>query len=68
MRLKLDNCTHNFIESEVTKLLTTSSIYWPECGNEMLQKSNNKTKKFLGCSSFHSLVYKDSKSIHYKII
>ena len=27
----------DFIESELIKLLTTSSIYCPECGNEMIE-------------------------------
>ena len=56
MRLKPNNCNRNFIESELTKLLTTAPIYCPECGNEMLEKSNSKTgKKFFGCSGFLSL-------------
>lgn len=69
LRLKPDNCNYDFIESELTKLLTISSIYCPECGNEMIQKTNNKTgEKFLGCSGFHSLGCMHSKSINYKII
>lgn len=69
LRLKPDNCNYDFIESELIKLLTTSSIYCPECGNEMIKKSNKKTgEKFLGCSGFHSLGCRCSKSIDYKVI
>ena len=69
LRLKPNNCNRNFIESELTKLLTTAPIYCPECGNEMLEKSNSKTgKKFLGCSGFLSLDCKHSKSIDFTII
>ena len=53
LRLKPDNCNYDFIESELINLLTTSSIYCPECGSEMIKKSNKKTgEKFLGCSGF----------------
>lgn len=69
LRLKPDNCNYDFIESELIKLLTTSSIYCPECGNEMIKKSNKKTgENFLGCSGFHSLGCRCSKSIDYKVI
>ena len=69
LRLKPDNCNYDFIESELIKLLTTSSIYCPECGNEMIEKSNNKTgERFLGCSGFYSLGCRHSKSIDYTII
>ena len=69
LRLKPDNCNYDFIESELINLLTTSSIYCPECGNEMLEKSNSKTgKKFFGCSGFLSLDCKHSKSIDFTII
>ena len=69
LRLKPDNCNYDFIESELIKLLTTSSIYCPECGSEMIKKSNKKTgEKFLGCSGFHSLGCRCSKSIDYKVI
>ena len=37
LRLKPDNCNYDFIESELIKLLTTSSIDCPECGNEMIE-------------------------------
>lgn len=69
LRLKPDNCNYDFIESELINLLTTSSIYCPECGSEMIKKSNKKTgEKFLGCSGFHSLGCRCSKSIDYKVI
>lgn len=69
LRLKPANCNYAFIESELTKLLTTTPIYCPECGGKMIEKPNNKTgEKFLGCSNFHSLNCKHSKSINYKII
>lgn len=69
LRLKPDNCNYDFIESELINLLTTSSIYCPECGIEMIKKSNKKTgEKFLGCSGFHSLGCRCSKSIDYKVI
>ena len=69
LRLKPDNCNYDFIESELINLLTTSSIYCPECGSEMIKKSNKKTgEKFLGCSEFLSLDCRHSKSINYTII
>ncbi|MDU6333777.1 MAG: DUF2726 domain-containing protein [Enterobacter hormaechei] len=69
LRLKPDNCNYAFIESELTKLLSTAPIYCPECGSEMIEKSNNKTgEKFLGCSGFLSLDCRHSKSINYTLI
>lgn len=69
LRLKPDNCNYAFIESELTKLLSTAPIYCPECGSKMIEKSNNKTgEKFLGCSGFLSLDCRHSKSINYTII
>lgn len=69
LRLKPNNCNYDFIETELTKLLTNAPIYCPECGNEMIEKSNNKTvEKFLGCSGFLSLDCRHSKSIDYTII
>lgn len=69
LRLKPDNCNYDFIESELINLLTESSIYCPECGSEMVKKSNKKTgENFLGCSGFHSLGCRCSKSIDYKVI
>lgn len=69
LRLKPNNCNYAFIESELTKLLSTAPIYCPECGSKMIEKPNNKTgEKFLGCSGFISLGCRHSKSIDYKII
>lgn len=69
LRLKPDNCNYAFIETELTKLLANAPIYCPECGSEMIEKSNNKTgEKFLGCSGFLSLDCRHSKSIDYTII
>ncbi len=69
LRLKLNNCNSEFIENELTKLLTAAPIYCPECGGKMIEKSNSKTgEKFLGCSNFSSLYCKHSKLIDYKII
>lgn len=69
LRLKPDNCNYNFIESELTNLLSNAPIYCPECGSKMIEKSNNKTgEKFLGCSGFLLLDCRHSKSINYTII
>ncbi len=69
LRLKLNNCNSEFIENELTKLLTAAPIYCPECGGKMIEKFNSKTgEKFLGCSNFSSLDCKHSKLIDYKII
>ena len=69
LRLKPNNCNYAFIESELTKLLSIAPIYCPECGSEMIEKSNNKTgEKILGCSGFLSLDCRHSKSINYTII
>lgn len=68
LRLKPNNCNCTFIESELTKLLTTVPIYCPICGRKMLEKSNSKNgKKFLGCSGF-SLECDHTESSCYKII
>ena len=69
LRLTPDNCNYAFIQNELTKLLTTSPIYCPECGSKMVEKSNTKNgTKFLGCSSYSSLNCTHSKSINYKIL
>lgn len=69
LRLKPNNCNYNFIENELTKLLSISTIYCPECGSKMIEKTNTKNgTKFLGCSSFQFSNCTHSKSIDYKII
>lgn len=40
LRLKPDNCNYDFIESELINLLTTSSIYCPECGSEKIGRAH----------------------------
>lgn len=68
LRLKPDNCNYAFIESELTKLLTTAPIYCPKCGRKLLEKKNSANgKKFLGCSGF-PLECDHTESSYYKII